>query len=257
MDNQDVDTPKARVRIGCAGWGIPHAHASEFGATGSNLERYAATLDATEINSTFYRVHRQSTFEKWAASVPDSFRFSVKMPREITHRRRLVDCAELLTAFLAEIKAFGAKLGPVLVQLPPSLAYDQIVAHAFFDELRAQHNGPVVCEPRHATWFDAPVDHVLAAYRIARVAADPVSTPAGRDPGGWTELVYYRLHGSPRLYYSPYDEDAIQHYETELRRRSHIAECWCIFDNTASGAAAANAIELQTRLRSASAISLA
>src|SRR6185312_17112458 len=98
------------------------------------------------INSSFYRPHRPATYARWAASVPAGFRFAVKVPKEITHTRRLVATAEPLRRFLAEASALGDKIGPLLVQLPPSLAYDSDVAAGFFDALRERFEGSVVCE---------------------------------------------------------------------------------------------------------------
>ena len=90
------------------------------------------------------------------------------------------------------------------VQLPPSLAFDEAVAAPFFELLRAGWHGSVALEPRHATWFTPQVEAWLAARRIARVLADPVRHDPGRWPGGFDRLVYLRLHGSPRVYYSAY-----------------------------------------------------
>src|SRR5690349_20087775 len=129
----DIDLPDpSPVYVGCAGWSIPKEHAGLFPAAGSHLERYAARFAAVEINSSFYRPHRPGTYARWAATVPEGFRFAVKMPREITHRRRLVGAVELLDRFLDEARALGDKLGPLLVQLPPKLTFAGDVARAFF-----------------------------------------------------------------------------------------------------------------------------
>src|SRR4051794_13597269 len=107
------------VRIGTAGWSIPAAFADHFPAQGTNLERYAARFSAVEINSSFHRPHRPATYARWAASVGPDFRFAVKLPKVITHAARLVDVDAALDRFVAEINGLGAKLGPLLVQLPP------------------------------------------------------------------------------------------------------------------------------------------
>src|ERR1700710_2034231 len=107
------------VRIGCAGWSLPRAEASHFAAAGSHLERYVARFEAVEINSSFHRPHRPATYARWAASVPPSFRFSVKVPKAITHDLRLRDAHGLLQTFLAEAAGLGDRLGCLLVQLPP------------------------------------------------------------------------------------------------------------------------------------------
>src|SRR5690242_13869791 len=120
------------IDVGCAGWSIRREYAEHFPATGTHLERYARRLPAVEINSSFYRPHRPETYARWAASVPESFRFAVKVPKEITHTRRLRDVADPLDRFLSETRALGDKLGPLLVQLPPSLRFETEVVEAFF-----------------------------------------------------------------------------------------------------------------------------
>jgi len=236
-------------RIGTAGWAIPRPVADRFPPDGSGLERYAARFDAAEINTTFYRSHRPQTYVRWAETTPDGFRFAVKAPRTLTHERRLVDVSHLLDGFLDEARLLGAKLGPLLVQLPPSLAYEPAVADAFFEMLRARHDGPVACEPRHGTWLEAEAEAMLRAFQVARVAADPARHPSAGEPGGWRGLDYWRLHGSPRIYYSAYGAAALADLAARLRERP--AESWCIFDNTTSGAAASDALDLEARVRAA------
>jgi len=115
---------RTMCKIGTAGWAVPRAVAERFPAQGAGLERYAARFDAVEINSTFYRSHRSSTYARWVAATPSQFRFAVKLPRTITHDARLVDAIPLVAAFWIEAQQLGDKLGPLLVQLPPSLAFD-------------------------------------------------------------------------------------------------------------------------------------
>jgi uncharacterized protein YecE (DUF72 family) len=232
------------LHIGTAGWSIPAAVADQFPPAGVGLARYAARFNAAEINTSFYRSHRPQTYERWTQTTPPGFRFAVKTPRTITHDARLVDCEPLLEAFLGEVRWLGDKLGPVLIQLPPSLAFDAAVCERFFGKLRDRFDGQVVCEPRHPTWFDAPADRLLQSRRIARVAADPACCPAAAEPGGWSGLAYWRWHGSPRMYYSAYGEAELRNLAKQVA--SHPAsEAWCVFDNTALGAAAADALRLQ------------
>ncbi|SDA35559.1 DUF72 domain-containing protein [Sphingomonas sp. NFR15] len=231
-------------RIGTAGWAISAATRGDFPAQGSGLERYAARLGAVEINSTFYRPHRPSTFARWAASVPADFRFAVKLPKTITHGARLVGCDDLLSAFAGQIAPLAEHLGPLLVQLPPSLVFDRAVAVDFFATLARTIPARAVCEPRHPSWFEPEADALLAEHHIARVAADPALCEAAARPGGWCGLAYHRLHGSPRMYRSPYSDEQVR---TLAARIAHgqAAESWVIFDNTASGAALPNALALQ------------
>lgn len=235
--------------IGCAGWTLPAAVQPAFAVEGSHLQRYAARFGAVEINTTFYRPHRPSTYARWMESVPAEFRFCVKVPKAITHEARLRDADDALAAFLAQAGALGPSLACLLIQLPPSLAFDAAVAEPFFAGLRSATGLAAVCEPRHATWFTAEADALLDGFRVARVAADPARVPAAGEPGGWRGLAYYRLHGSPRVYYSSYDDAYLDALADRVRRDVDAGrDAWCIFDNTASGAAAQNALDLQLRL---------
>jgi uncharacterized protein YecE (DUF72 family) len=231
--------------IGTAGWSVPSRYAVELPPGGSHLERYARRFDAVEINSSFYRPHQRKTYQRWAQSVPAGFRFSVKLPKAMTHERGLADCGALLDSFAAEVTGLDDRLGVLLVQLPPKLGFDRRVADRFFDDLRQRLDVPVVCEPRHPSWFTPDVSDWLAERRIARVAADPAPVPDAGEPGGWNGLAYYRWHGSPRIYYSDYDEVALAALAKRLdAQRRHGAPTWCILDNTASGAALGNALTL-------------
>jgi uncharacterized protein YecE (DUF72 family) len=231
------------IFIGTAGWSIPKQLSSRFPGERAHLERYARTFNAVEINSSFYRPHRDDTWRKWAASVPEAFRFSVKMPKSITHAPSL-RCDENVAAFIASARQLGGKLGPLLVQLPPSREFHARESTAFFDGIRACFEGDVVCEPRHASWFMPHADGMFAERRIARVAADPARHAGASTPGGWSGLRYYRLHGSPKIYYSTYEPVFLKTLRAELD--ASTPPVWCIFDNTALGAATANALELMS-----------
>ena len=240
----------ARVFVGTAGWTLPSAVQPAFPAEGSHLQRYAARFPAVEINSSFYRPHRPATYARWRESVPPGFRFCVKLPKAITHARRLVDAEEALAAFLAEAGGLGPALACLLVQLPPSLAFDAAAADGFFAALRGMTPVAAVCEPRHETWFAAEAGALLERWRIARVAADPARVPAAAEPGGWRGVAYHRLHGSPRTYYSSYDDGYLDALAGRIVEDAAAGrEVWCIFDNTAAGAAAQNALDLLARLR--------
>ena len=225
------------IRIGCAGWNIPREHAGNFPAAGTHLQRYGNILSAAEINSSFYRPHRNTTYARWAHSVPEYFRFSVKIPKLITHERRLVNAADQVSAFVEQIAGLGKCLGCLLVQLPPSLKFDVKIADEFFRNLRGCYSGSVVCEPRHATWFSASADELLQQHRSARVAADPAPHPAAAQPAGHSRVKYFRLHGSPTMYYSPYTSEYLAALAATLTAYCEQGDdVWCIFDNTAGGA---------------------
>lgn len=242
-----------KISIGTAGWTVPKQHLALFptaieGAKMSHLERYASGLRCVEINSSFHRPHRRSTWERWAATTPDDFRFSVKTPKAVTHAAKLINTGGALLEFFDAVGGLGHKLGPVLVQLPPKLSFDEGVAQDFFATLRELHPGAVALEPRHPSWFTAAVSGLLRSFDIARVAADP---PKGSDlaarPGGWQGLHYWRLHGVPRTYYSEYDERWLRNFAQRLESLENSqggTGTWVIFDNTAMGHATANAVTL-------------
>jgi uncharacterized protein YecE (DUF72 family) len=232
--------------VGTAGWAIPRRWAELAPADAKGLERYGGVLNAVEINSSFYRPHSRDTYVRWAANVPEKFRFAVKVPKAITHEAQLVNVDGALARFLEESSGLGQKLGVLLVQLPGRYEFNASVARSFFAMLRAQHKGDVVCEPRHPSWFTTAADALLRKYRVARVAADPPKGHTACEPGGWRGVVYFRLHGSPRTYFTPYEQPflvAIAQRVAELD-----VPAWVVFDNTGSGAAFENAVRMRDLL---------
>ena len=250
-------TDRRLLRIGCAGWSLRNEQQGLFADGDSHLQRYASVFSAVEVNSCFYRAHRKSTWQRWAESTPESFRFSYKLPKSITHQARLKDVDETLLKFLDEVASLGSRLGTLLVQLPPSLVYDADVVGEFFSLLRRlddQRNvqRSVACEARHASWFTAQANSLLEEFEVAAVAAHPPRSGQSFGPAGFTGQAYYRLHGAPRAYYSEYSQDELKELATRLVRHIDAGiETWCIFDNTADGYALSNALQLMQLLSDA------
>jgi uncharacterized protein YecE (DUF72 family) len=246
------------VHVGVAGWALPSASyepkpgfaprlpLERFGEEGSSLERYARAYSGVEINSTFYRMHKPETFARWAQSVPPGFRFSVKLAKEITHVLGLAGARAPLEAFFAPVRELGAAMGPLLIQLPPSRSFEPRRAADFLRALRDLYEGPAVLEARHETWFELDASRLLAAYEVPRVIADPCTMPV--EPGAKDKLVYYRLHGSPRIYWSGYSGEYLDDLAAKIATLRARAEVWCIFDNTAAGFAQGDALGLIDRL---------
>ncbi len=237
--------------IGTAGWSVPRAVAHRVEAGSSALHRYATRFRAVEINSSFHRPHRPSTYARWAESVPEDFGFSVKIPKTISHQLALVGAGPELDRFLGEASCLGAKLRCLLLQLPPKQELDRRVAGRFFTMLRKRYAGDAVIEPRNATWFTPDAAMLLRDHRVARVAADPARVPEAAEPGGHEGIVYHRLHGSPRMYYSSYDTAYLAALSARIATDAARAPTWCIFDNTTLGAAAENALDISDMLASA------
>ncbi len=154
-----------------------------------------------------------------------------------------MDCDALAEMFLQQVEGLGGKLS-LLVQLPPSLAFERDVADGFFDKLSKRTNVQFACEPRHPSWFEAEAEALLAGRRIARCRR-PGLVRLRRCQGGWSGLAYFRWHGMPRVYYSDYDAEALDRISRQVQAAAASgAEVWGIFDNTASGHALGNALKV-------------
>lgn len=233
------------IHIGTAGWTIARRYQDTLAGSGTHLERYAQRLNAVEINSSFRRHHRAQTYARWTSSVPSNFRFSVKVPRTLTHDGELTPQPDVLEQFIEEVRGLGHKLGVLLVQLPPRLAFDKSMARAFFSELRKRIDVQVACEPRHSSWSSSSANSLLAAYEVARVAADPPPWPGADEPGGWERFAYFRWHGQPRKYYSDYEVECLASLQQQISLVGERAsDVWAIFDNTVLGCALGNALAI-------------
>lgn len=247
MTSQPLQT-RGVLRIGCAGWTISREAAASFETEGSHLERYARVLGTVEINSSFYRPHQAKTYARWAASVPPDFRFAVKMPRAITHDAGLAGIEAPLRQFASEAGALGDKLGCLLVQLPPRFAFDGAVAGEFFARVKESFGCMLACEARHPSWFGEDATALLESAGVTRVIADPAKGQAGPHVPT-TQAIYVRLHGSPRIYYSSYSPAYIAQLARDMATHAQQGrDVWIVFDNTASGAALPNALELRDAL---------
>jgi uncharacterized protein YecE (DUF72 family) len=231
------------VYIGIAGWSISRDNMNSFPLQGSHLERYASVFNAVEINSSFKKEHLGKTYERWARSVPSFFRFSVKLSRRITHKGKLENSSEEIRETILPILDLESKLGVILLQLPPKLAFHEGVVDDFFYILRSLTKVAVVCEPRHESWLCPKALEIFKKYGISKVIADPAPCP---DTQGLFQKAalfdYYRLHGSPKMYSSSYGEQFLKELFSSLRP-SKIS--WIIFDNTAEYHAVPNAIEIK------------
>lgn len=229
--------------VGTASWNIPKQTKNLFPESGSHLERYAQIFNCVEINSSFYRDHKPETYKRWSEGVGKDFKFSVKLSKYFTHQHRFKESGPALRENIQGILELGAKLGVILIQLPPSLAYQRQDVLNFFKSLRNFYNGHVVLEPRHKSWINLEVAKIMADYKINKVLADPEPCPFTAQMRLQTEnLRYLRLHGTPEIYKSRYSKEDIQRI-ADLAANSK-QQMWCIFDNTTFGYATENAFEL-------------
>jgi uncharacterized protein YecE (DUF72 family) len=237
------------MHIGTAGWAISQRCAASFGTSGTQLERYARVLSVSEINSSAYRSHRFDTYVRWRESVPENFRFSVKLPQALTHRSDLKGDSAALDRFAVEVSGLGAKLAVLLVQLPPSQTFEASTARRFFSKVGGRIPARIACEPRNSTWGSQEADFVLQELGIARVAADPPRWETNASPAGDRRLSYFRMHGSPRMYFSEYSQEQLGQFSEQLKAAAATSSSvWCIFDNTAHGQAIGNALHVKRQL---------
>jgi uncharacterized protein YecE (DUF72 family) len=222
--------------VGIAGWSNPPAIRPDRPPAVTHLGYYAEQFRCVEINSSFYRPHRGTTYARWRNETPKAFRFTVKMPRAITHEHHLKRCSAEAARFYEEVEHLQPKLGAILVQLPPDLEFSASTVRSFFKAVPRWAGVAVTCEPRHPSWFTFGAEMTLQRLEVSRVAADPARCPGADRPGGWPQIAYFRWHGSPRMYYSEYSDSQLAAFAMKVKA-SAAEHVWCIFDNTAHCAA--------------------
>lgn len=234
------------LRIGTAAWTIAKDSKDEFPEEGSHLQRYSQVLSGVEINSSFYKDHQPKSYARWAEETPGGFEFAVKLNRRFTHDQKLnIDEADFIEWYEG-VSQLGEKLGPLLVQLPPSLQFQFARARRFFSILRESFDGPIACEPRHSTWITSEALALFGDYRITKVEADPEPVPIELEDLPHTGLRYLRLHGSPEIYKSQYADELLESLAADLTTTNpELTSSWVIFDNTTFGYATEDALKLK------------
>ena len=238
-----------RLHIGTSGWSYKHWSGlfyPESVKPARYLEHYVTAFDCVELNASFYRTPGIKTVQGWARRTPASFRFCAKMSRFITHQKRLLNAAESLDRFLAVFDPLRDRLGPFLVQLPPSLRFDPGIADSFLNLLASHRNiGEFALEARHDSWFTPEAISLMRHYDIAVVIADS----GGRFPGAevlTNSIIYLRFHGPDGHYHSSYTTAALTTYARKIM--NWLAEgyqIWVFFNNDFEGHAVRNAEELK------------
>ncbi len=242
---------KGELRVGTSGWnygdwkGIFYPDSLK---SAEYLSFYAQQFDTTEINYSFYHLPRPSTYEKWAAQTPEQFIFAVKAGRVITHVKRLANVGEEWRKFLESALALGSKLGPVLLQFPPSLKADRERLATFLSEARAAKGARglrLAFEFRHATWFDPDICELLRKHKAALVIAQSERYPqAPLTPTA--PFVYLRFHGPGALFASKYPEEELKAWAQRIRKwRAAGRAVFAYFNNDFHGYAIENARRLR------------
>lgn len=239
------------VHIGTSGWSYKEwkgaFYPKELKQT-DWLRHYAGIFDTTEINSSFYHMPKEKTVEGWVEKVPDNFLFCPKLTKYITHTKKLKDCEEPLEYFFNTFSAMKKKMGPVLIQLPPSLKFDQEKVAEFFALLDTYKQHDFALEARHDSWNDDKVFSLMKEHNVAWV----ISQSGAGFPYAealTAKHVYVRFHGPGKLYVSSYSKEQLASYAEKFSNWAKGKHSlWAYFNNTMEGAAIDNTYMLKELL---------
>lgn len=241
---------KIRWHVGCSGFSYKEWK-EEFYPKGLAQSKWVAYytehFNTLELNVTFYRFPTLKSLQGWYDKAPDTFSFSSKVPRSITHYKKFVDTESMMEDFYGTMReGLKEKLSCVLFQLPPSFSYSEERLEKVLKHIDKSFQN--VIEFRHESWWREDVKQILAKHRISfcgvsfpKISFDEavVNVP----------LCYYRFHGVPVLFYSEYDEAFIERIYRQILAAGNAKEAFIYFNNTASLAALHNAQYFQQLLR--------
>jgi len=239
----------ADLHIGTSGWSYKHWHGIFYPdeiKPGKYLEYYTTRFICVELNSCFYHLPQKKTVEGWMTRTPGKFMFCLKLSRFITHQMKLSNVEEALQKFFDVFEGMKAKLGPVLVQLPPQLSYDEPRIRYFLELLQKQYDEyRFAIEIRNLTWVNDIFFDLLSQYGVAFVIADSGNRYPYHE-AVTTDIVYLRLHGREQLYASDYNEYDLQQYAEKISGwLNDNKNVWVFFNNDYHGFAINNAERLQ------------
>ncbi|HUP26610.1 MAG TPA: DUF72 domain-containing protein [Candidatus Limnocylindrales bacterium] len=245
---------KANLYIGTSGW-----HYNDWiglfyppDITGYyELKFHSQHFNTVENNSSFYRIAQESTYKTWDRMTPESYKFSIKLNKLITHEAKLElndDVREKVDYILTSIQILKAKLGAIVIQLPASFKYDLPKLErflAFFrDKVNAhEHKLDIAIEFRNKHWFVQDVYTVLKKYNVALVAGQSSRYPLAREITA--DIVYIRMHGPDKLFASKYNTEQLTEWADYIKGISkQVKRVYVYFNNDFYGYALENAKEL-------------
>ena len=242
------------VVLGTSGWNYVHWYRRFYPlglAPREQLTYLARHFGSVEINSSFYRLPPEKYFQKWHSDTPEYFKFSVKVPRTVTHFKRLVDVEDDWAALLRATRPLQKKLSIYLCQFPPGYKAtgDTLAQMEGFIALVSASQVRVAYELRHASWFEPAALKMFTRTRACLVQADSSRyphTPAGFAPAAFS---YYRFHGPRQLYASQYTDDELRGWAALMSTdRAAGKDVYVYFDNDMNGFAISDAKRLQSML---------
>ncbi len=248
MQQDNREEISKRLHIGTSGWSYSHwagiFYPSEIKPE-KYLEYYTTKFSCVELNSSFYHLPLKKTITGWVDRTSDEFRFCPKLSRYVTHQLLLQNIEEPLFRFFDVFRGMIAKLGPVLIQLPPGMPFNKLLISSFLGLLKRESgNYRFAIEIRNKTWIDDEFFNLLNRYRIGFVIADS----GKRYPyyeAVTADFVYLRFHGREQLYASDYSEGDLQYFaEIITKWLNEGKEVWAFFNNDFHGYAVKNAARL-------------
>lgn len=238
----------ANLHVGTSGWSYQHwkgVFYPEGLKPSEYLEYYIKYFSCVELNSCFYHLPKEKTVQGWIKRTPRYFKFCPKISRFITHRKRLFEVDEAVDNFFRIFSEMKNKMGPVLIQLPPGLEYDEPRIIYFLEFLKQKYSGfRFAFEIRDQSWICDRFFELLGCYHMGFVIADS----GRRFPYSetiTTDFIYLRLHGSKNLYATDYTEDELSGIARKSKKwLSQDKTVWIFFNNDYHGYATKNAREL-------------
>lgn len=239
----------AEFRVGTSGWSYKDWADGVFYPgeikLAKWLEYYATQFDCVELNASFYRMPQEQTVKNWQLRASDRFKFCPKMSRFITQLKKLGDVQEPLDTFFERFDLLKSTLGPVLIQIPPSLGFHRERTEHFFQLLQPHSGYRFALEVRHKTWLSEEAIDLLRQYDIALV----ISQSDGRFPyreAATTDLIYLRFHGPGALYASDYTDEMLAEYALKIKVwLKEERSAWAFFNNDVYAYAVKNARRLR------------
>jgi uncharacterized protein YecE (DUF72 family) len=243
---------KASIHIGTSGWVYPHWRGKFYPndlPQRSWLKYYARYFDTTEINASFYRLPTRSTVESWQDTVGPRFHFCPKISRFITHAKKLNDPEQAVPRFFDVFGLVAKQAGPVLIQLPAILGFNEQKVRNFFEYLHAHYRDfKFSLEARHAAWTETPAIALLKKYRIGWVIADSGTRFASAELVT-ARHIYLRFHGPDGSYATHYTKKMLTAYAAKCRQWQTAGHTvWAFFNNDVHGYAIKNALTLKELL---------
>ncbi|MCE7064854.1 DUF72 domain-containing protein [Dyadobacter sp. CY326] len=245
----DLDmTASSNIHIGTSGWSYKHWKEIFYPAKmkpTAYIAHYARHFSVSELNGSFYKLPKQETIAKWIAMVPDDFLFCPKMSRFLSHMKKLHDPEEPLQRFFSVFSPFEKHLGPVLVQLPDNVRFNEAVVRPFYEILHSDYaQYRFAMEVRDDSWFTDESIALMRQFKIILVTAQSAIYPYHETITA--KDIFFRFHGPESLYSSSYSDETLREYALKFIdwvKQGHIV--WAFFNNDVHGHALRNGAKLK------------